>query len=216
MLMDFGGIPLFKYVYKRCQHIQGIDDIIIATSTDQSDDPLYRSARQEDLNVFRGALDNVLDRYISCGRKAGSDIIIRVCGDSPFVDIRVAEKLLLYLVKYELDYISVKKDKCVYGLDSEVVRLSTLKKIQDLTDQPDDLEHVTLFIRKNPHLFKTKWLEYKLDPFNGKVSLTVDTAKDFSYCNDVANTLAKKIGYSRFDFTTDDIFNSIRHHCNAE
>lgn len=209
MFKDIAGIPLYKYVYRRCQQAKGVDKVILATSIDISDNPLFESAIKDEFNVYRGPLDNVLKRYVSCAKKAGAKIIIRICGDSPFVDIRMIEELISHLIENNLEYVCLQKHKCVYGLDSEVVTLSTLEKILKLTNQPDDIEHVTCYIRKNPQNFKTKCLEYDLDPFDGNISLTVDTADDLKFCNRVAKGLVEKIGSYKFDFTTKDIFNII-------
>lgn len=210
MMLPISSIPLYRYVCQRCQRIGNIQNTILATSIDDSDNSLVQSALLDGHSVFRGHLYNVLDRYIACAKQANVEIIIRVCGDSPFVDIRLAESLLNHLTENNLDYVSIQKDKCVYGLDSEVVRLSALEKVQSLTDRPDDQEHVTYFIRKNPHLFKAKWLDYDLDPFDGKVSLTVDTIEDLRRCDQIAQILADKFGKDDFGFTSEDIFKIIR------
>ena len=210
MIMNIAGIPLYKYVIKRCQNVNSIHDVILATSTDSSDDQLAEFALKDGFKVFRGYLYNVLGRYIACAKEIEADIIIRVCGDSPFVDVKIIDILLTRFIKKNLDYISLHKVHCIKGLDSEIVRLSALQRSHDLNSHPDNLEHVTHYIRKNIQLFKTEFIDMNLDPFDGRISLTVDTDEDLAFCNAIANALANRIGSNRFDFFSDDIFRLIK------
>ncbi len=209
MLMRINDIPLYKYVYMRCQQIKGIKNVVIATSTDESDDHFVQSAIRNGCKIYRGSLHNVLKRYISCAKEFKAENIIRVCGDSPFVDIKQIEIMLQKFIENSLDYISVIKDKCTHGLDSEIIRLSALEKSINLSDAPDCLEHVTLHIQQNPKFYRMERIPVDLDPFQGRISLTVDTADDIEICDSVATAVADKIGSDRYDFTSNDIFQAI-------
>jgi len=210
MLMSVANVPLYQYVYRRCQQVRGVDSVILATSTDKTDDLIANSAKLKGFDIFRGSLSNVLERYISCAQEAGADAVIRVCGDSPFVDIRKAEQLLDSLYKRGLDYIGFRKNRYVKGLDSEVIRLSALQKSLELNNHPDNLEHVTHYIRQNFQIFRADWLDIDLDPFGGEFSLTIDTLKDLKFCQQIANVMSGEFGYEKFDFTTDDVFRIIK------
>ncbi len=210
MLMNICNVPLYEYVYRRCQQVRGVDSVILATSADKTDDSIANSAKFQGVNIFRGSLSNVLERYISCAQEAGADAIIRVCGDSPFIDVRKAEQSLDNFYKRDLEYIGFRENQYVRGLDSEVIRLSALQRSLELNDHPDNLEHVTHYIRQNFQIFRADWLDIDLDPFGGRFSLTVDTAKDLKFCQQVANAMSREIGYEKFDFTTDDVFRIIK------
>ncbi len=209
MLMRMNDIPLYKYVYKRCKQVRNIKNVVIATSTDVSDDPLAKSAIKNGCSIYRGSLQNVLKRYISCAREFKAENIIRVCGDSPFVDVEQIEMMLQKFIENSLDYISVIKNHCIHGLDSEIIRLSALEKTINLSDDPDYLEHVTLHIRKNTEFYRTEMMPVDLDPFQGDITLTVDTPNDFKLCDKVATALSDEIGADRFDFTSHDIYQAI-------
>jgi len=210
MLMNIADIPLYKYVIKRCQHVNNIHEIILATSTDVSDNQLAEIAINEGFKVFRGDLNNVLARYIACAKTIEAETIIRVCGDSPFVDVKTIDILLTRFFRKNLDYISLQKVHCVKGLDSEIIRLSALQRSHDQSKHPDNLEHVSHYIRKNIKNFKTEFLDMSLDPFDGRISLTIDTDKDLAFCNVIANALANRFGSNRFDFVSNDIFRIIK------
>jgi len=207
--MNIAGMPLYEYVYMRCSQIEYVDEVILATSIDKSDDPLSKAASDNGFRVFRGSLNNVLERYILCAREAGADVIIRVCGDSPFVDIQRMGQMLNFLLNKRFEYVALLKERCLDGLDSEIVTLSALEKSLALADHNDDFEHVTHFIRRNPKSFKHKLVDIALNPFNDVISLTVDTDADLSFCNDIANGLAQAMGVDQFKFTSEDVFRVI-------
>jgi spore coat polysaccharide biosynthesis protein SpsF (cytidylyltransferase family) len=209
MLMNIARIPLYEYVHMRCKQIECVDEVILATSIDKSDDQLFKAADNRGFSVFRGSLNNVLERYVLCAREAGADVIIRVCGDSPFVDIQRMGQMLNRLVNRRLEYVALSKDRCLDGLDSEIVTLSALERSLASADHNDDFEHVTHFIRRNPKSFKSKFVNIDLNPFDDAISLTVDTAADLKFCNGVANGLAQDIDVGQFEFITEDVFRTI-------
>ncbi len=217
MTMNLATLPLYLYVYKRCEEVKGVETVIMATSTDPTDDVLADAAIANGLNIYRGSLNNVLKRHIDCARAVGADAIVRVCGDSPFVDARKAGELLGTLVEQNLDHVDFGTSSFVKGLDSEAVRLEALERSLELSTNPNTLEHVTYFIRQNPSIFNKGELTVDLDPFEGRLALTIDTKKDLTVCQKLAEALTAKFGPHRFDFSSDDIFSIFRHlHLNLQ
>ena len=209
MMKSIGNTPLYKYVYNRCLQVNTIDNIVLATSTDKTDDILECAALKDGIQTYRGSLDNVLNRFISCAKEYKKDSIIRVCGDSPFVDIELIDCLTEIFIKDDIDYLSLNKNSIISGLDFEIVKLNALEKVQTLTTNQEDCEHVTRFIRNNPDLFKTKIVDsnFILDQCN---TLTIDTYDDLVYCNQINENLKDMSGENRFDFKTSDIFYAIK------
>ena len=63
-LMDIYGRCLLGRVIDRTKLIKGIDKIIVATSSDESDDPIIKFLEREDVYIYRGSLDNVFSRAL--------------------------------------------------------------------------------------------------------------------------------------------------------
>ena len=203
MLKNLGEIPLVHYVFNRCKVSSRADLVAVITSTENSDDPLYEYCRNYDIPVFRGDLENVLSRYIQAAKHFEVDLICRVCGDSPFVDIFYIDKILQGMVDGKWDYMSVKGS--FNGFFSEAVSLKTLLKVQRLTNSYSDLEHVTKYIRKNLDMFNHKILDMKLMPEKlQKVTLTIDYEKDLELAN-----LIIKNGLKGFDFTSQEVIKNL-------
>lgn len=205
MLMKIDELPLFEYVYRRCMQAGGVNKVVLATSEDRSDTVLAETAAARGFNVFRGPLKNVLKRYVTCARMENADVIIRVCGDSPFVDINLIRNLLDTFNSEDLDYASVDKNTCTEGLDSEIVSISSLEKVLSLSKAPGCYEHVTRHIRQNPHLYKMRLIDADRNLCGRNISLTVDTEDDLKVCNAIAQALFAQAGPDGFDFTTEDV-----------
>ena len=199
------GIPLIEYIYKRCA-LSKIPSVVVATSDNHSDDVLFEYCKSKNIPVIRGPLDNVLKRYIQAAGQLNAQYIIRICGDTPFVDISLIDLFLNLFISQGLDYVSVDKKTCVAGFDPEAVTQAALKRTFSLTNSKQDFEHVTTFIINNPRLFLTKFIEVDLKPkFMRRARFTIDYPKDIKLANSILDELPNK-----FSFTSKDILSVIR------
>ena len=60
VLLPLGTKPVLGHVFDRLKKCRLLDDIILATSTDESDDVLERFCADYGVACFRGGLDDVL------------------------------------------------------------------------------------------------------------------------------------------------------------
>ena len=209
MLMRVGDVPLIEHVVRRCAVSKRADVIAVVTSTDSSDDPLYKFCLERGFAVYRGPLADVFERYVEAGNFFEIDLICRVCGDSPFVDVHQIDNLFDYAIRHdEYDYISMKKS--IDGFISEVFRADLLKCLNNEELSKEDREHVTLYVRDNPHRFNLHLIDMGMTDLTGKISLTIDTIEDFQVCNRVAGYLARAGKLDKFDFNTSDVIDIIK------
>ncbi len=204
MLMEFvPGFELVAWVYERCATL-GIP-VIVATSDEQSDDELAAICVKRNIPLFRGSLTDVLGRFISCAESVGAKAIIRVCGDSPFVDISLMKRLCEKFSKGNCDYVSVLTADTVEGMDAELVSLDALQRVRMLSLTPSEREHVTLPILKRKDLFSVRLLSggHPASYVSG-LKLTVDSCEDFSRCCIIAKTVIRDD--KRFQFISSDVF----------
>jgi len=170
-----GNKPLVYYVVKRLE-LTGLP-VIVATSTDASDDVLAEYFKELKIKVFRGSLSNVLSRYIAAAEEFGIEEIIRVTADNPLVDIVALKRSLSLFQKYEyMD--GIYQEGLIKGTGFELVSLKELKSIK--SNNPHHLEHVTAALRenlpKNPRYEKIQVPHYH--QFIDKIVLTCDYAED--------------------------------------
>lgn len=199
MLQKIGNIPLVEYVYRRCLESKIADKVIIITSTDKTDDELYKLCSEKNIPVCRGSLNNVLERYLECAIHAQATIVCRVCGDSPFVDVEAIDKgFSLFEKDKNLDYIST--ENTLNGFMSEIISVNTLKKINSYLLSATHKEHVTKYIRENSSDFSTFSLNLHLKPIQlAHYTLTVDYENDLNIINTIITQL------NDFSFKSSDI-----------
>ena len=78
MLDKVGNVTLLEYVYHRCKTSKLANKVIVITSTDKSDDALYDLCLDKEIPLFRGDLNNVLERYICAANENKIELICRV------------------------------------------------------------------------------------------------------------------------------------------
>lgn len=183
----FDGKGLLQIVLERLTESFLPELIVLATTTERSDDNLIKVADICGVNHYRGDETDVLQRFIEVGSAYGCDYLIRVCADNPFILPNLISKLNDSNIEGEnLDYIGYSLNdgtpviKSHLGLAAELVSLKALIRVGELTSEPVYHEHVTNFIYSNPSLFNIKWLPMTKTVTNRKdLRFTVDTLADF-------------------------------------
>ena len=93
-LLDIYGRCLLGRVIDRSKYIEGVDKLIIATSTDVEDDSIVKFAETEGIDVFRGSLDDVVGRALAACECFKLTQFARICGDRPFFDPELVSNLI--------------------------------------------------------------------------------------------------------------------------
>ena len=86
VLQEISGRPLLQYMLERLQGATQIDGLVLATTTDPSDDVLEELCRKLHLPFYRGSLHDVLDRFYQAAARFSADVIIRLTADCPLID----------------------------------------------------------------------------------------------------------------------------------
>jgi spore coat polysaccharide biosynthesis protein SpsF len=178
VMMDLLGKPLLGRVMERAKLAKTIDEVIIATSTEATDDVIDLYGKANGCDVFRGSLDDVLNRYCEAARMTSADVVVRVTADNPLTEPRLIDYGLHHLISNGLDYVFY--ENIPYGSGAEVMTRSALLKASKSAQNNADREHVTSYITSSPETFKLGVIP---NPFEALVrpdiSVTVDTLEDY-------------------------------------
>lgn len=148
VLAPLAGLPLIVFMVRRVQLARQIDQLLVATSTDASDDPLVRVLAEYGISCFRGDLHDVLDRFYRAASAAGADHVVRLTGDCPLMDPYLIDKGLAELALGDADYVAnVLPPSFPDGLDIECFTMAALETAWRAARLPSEREHVTPFIR---------------------------------------------------------------------
>ena len=194
---EMGALEIF---IKRLWKIK--EDLIIATTDDESSFPIIKLCKRLGIKYFLGSTENVLERYYKCAIKykvAPDDDIIRICSDSPCIDITIIEKVINFYHNHKFDYVTNDtKDGTPKGLNIEIFSFKQLKKAFYYSKTNFEKEHVTPYIKNNFNI------GYYIHPFNHSYTLTLDTKEDLIYLT----KLFKLIG--KITFTYDELISGIK------
>jgi spore coat polysaccharide biosynthesis protein SpsF (cytidylyltransferase family) len=180
ILMDVGGVPLLEHVLRRAEAAGVFDVVLLATSTDASDDPVEHFCRKRGTPFFRGSLDDVLDRYHDAACFAKARIIARITADCPLLDPAVVREVVQAFNPDIHDYVSnCLKRTYPDGLDTEVFSMDALTRAKEEARLPSEREHVTPYLHKNPHLFRIAHVTQAKD--YSALRWTVDEPRDLTF-----------------------------------
>ena len=177
-----GARPLIFYVVERMKLLKL--PVIVATSTDPSDDVLCNYLQSQNYPYFRGSLNNVLQRYIDAANHYEIDRIVRITADNPLVDTRfLIESLSLFI---EYDYADgIYQGGFIPGTGFELVSLSELLQIP--SSEKDHQEHVTLWLREHLEYSEKRiqLLPSVQNKFREDVFLSCDYPEDLEFLKEI-------------------------------
>jgi spore coat polysaccharide biosynthesis protein SpsF len=120
---------------------------------------LVEFAVWEDIQVHRGSEDDVMARVIGAAEAGGADVVVEITGDCSIIDMDVVEQTIQMYLHHDADYVSNSHIRSYPdGMDTQVIRLDSLKRSAAMTNDPLDREHVSLHMRNHPQLFSHIYL----------------------------------------------------------
>lgn len=188
------GVPMIDLLLARLSKATQIDEIVLATSTDDRNMPLVEHVQQLGYSCVRGSENDVLERYLLAARQTQAEVIVRITGDCPLIDPVLVDQAILQFKSSNVDYLS-NTSPATYpdGLDTEVFTLQALERASQESDDPFDHEHVTPYLRK-PGLFKTA--AKCNDEDWSRLRWTVDEPADFEVVSAIFEHFTPNIHFS--------------------
>lgn len=180
VLKELAGIPSLVHIFNILREAKTIDDFLVLTTTLLEDDIICEVCEINSVKFFRGSVNDVLDRFKVAAELLKPDRIIRVTGDDPLMDPGIIDKVVDEHCNGDYDYTSNIVDRTYpRGMDTEVIEYEALEKSWRSTTDEDDKEHVTLYIRRQPELFKIHSVKKEGKP-QDDLRLCLDTEEDLN------------------------------------
>lgn len=190
ILKTVNGKTLLEYQIERVRRAKLIDEIIIATTTKESDDSIVQLCQQLSIPYYRGSEDDVLSRYYEAAINNNVQVIVRLTSDCPIIDPEIIDQTIRAYIESDntVDYVSNTLERTFpRGLDTEVFPFNVLKEAFELSNEIIYREHVTSFIYSNPDKFKLKNVPSSRDYSEHR--WTVDTEEDFILIKNILEAL---------------------------
>ena len=215
VLMPMIGKPMLGHIIGRLYNVPAISKVIVATSTEISDDPIADLCNTNSFNVFRGSETDVLDRFYGAVKAFPSDHLIRITGDCPLVDPDTINALIELYLQAGYDFCGVATGAGVAGkdvpgrfpdgMDAEIFSFNVLETAWKEASEHIQREHVTPFIWQHPDRFTLGTLFPNEGDFS-HMRWTVDNQEDFDFISWVYEQLYP----SKPNFSMQDVLDLIK------
>ena len=195
VLLPIAGKPLLWHLVYRLKKCQTVDSVAVATSTDSRDDELAAFCANEGIRCVRGSLDNVLDRYRQAAEETGAQTLLRITGDSPFIDPEFIDFAVTGLLREGADYVRLAVGAvCAHEGADAMSRAALDYLVGHAAQDPVAREHVTSWFKLHPDAVKTAVLPEYAPLAVENVRLSVDTADDLAFVRAVYDRLGAAPG----------------------
>lgn len=179
-LMDVGGQPMIRRVVERAREIEGVTDVIVAT-TDRDFCPIAKAVAGRASIFYVADLDenDVLGRYAAAAKVFNQTPIMRITGDCPLLDPAVCARVLQahrpgeFTTNASVPWLE--PSGYPDGLDADVFDLKTLLMAEQEATEAEDREHVSRWMARHVPVQIVKADR----PYPGE-KLSVDTLEDLA------------------------------------
>ena len=177
VMTSINNKPLLYYVMSRVKRSKNIKKIIVACSVLKSDSSIARFCKENKYKIYRGSLNDVLDRYVKVCKKYKLKYFVRINGDSPCIDPNLVDKAIQIYKKKNCDIVTnVFPRSYPRGISVEVIKSKCVFDLNKKKISNSFREHITSYFYNN-------YKNYKIINFNNKknfskINLSVDTKSD--------------------------------------
>ena len=205
ILMKLGDKSILENIVDRVSRAKLVHDLVVATSTEKSDDRVEKLLEAQHINCFRGSLDNVLERFYHCAKEYKANTVIRLTADNALIAPEIIDEAIHVFMEQSVDYLYYKASLPL-GMCVEIFTFKALERAFYEADDSECLEHVTPYIRKNPNIFSVLNYSDENDKNNSALRFTIDTPQDYEFVSRIYNY------FTRNDFMYTDILELLARH----
>jgi len=190
VLLPVLGRPMLSYQIERLRRVRSCGPIVVATTTNDTDDVITKFCAGELITCTRGSESDVLSRYYEAAVLTDSQTVVRVTSDCPLIDPGVVERVIATFFEQPgaCDYASnMIEPTFPYGMAVEVMSFAALREAHEEARDPAEREHVTPFIYWRPERYRLR--SVTMNPSQAHLRWTVDTPEDFLLVSRILETL---------------------------
>ena len=184
------GEPMVWRQIERIRQARSVARAVVATSAEASDDILASFLVGRGQTVFRGAASNLAERFMRCIDAAGPVThVVRLKGDSPFVDPAIVDEAARIAVTTGRPYVSNRVRRSYpRGLEVEVATVEALTRAAEEMDGESAASGSPMgWLRRRPDRFAQAHVTSRRD-WSG-LDWRVKTPADLAFARGVYDAL---------------------------
>jgi spore coat polysaccharide biosynthesis protein SpsF (cytidylyltransferase family) len=151
-LVPFDGKPLIENIIVQLCKVIRREEIMLATSTDRTDDAIQEFAETRQVKIFRGSLEDVWSRFYAITQNNRNEWIGRICGDSPLISSTLISAMLKKVSpRYDI-VTNIYPRSFPHGQSFEIIHRSVMLNKKYAPKNQKEREHVTSHLYKLANL----------------------------------------------------------------
>jgi N,N'-diacetyllegionaminate synthase len=175
-VLPLHGVTAIERCLLNALQIPQVDRVILATSTHPDDAPLTACTLDGRVKVFRGAEDDVIQRFLDAAEQEGADIVLRITGDCPVVSYEMAALMIESHVCARADFTDCEDH--AQGTAGDIYTVAALRRLKALKPDTSHSEYMSFYFRNNPEHFVLNRAELPARFRHPEWRLTLDEPDD--------------------------------------
>jgi spore coat polysaccharide biosynthesis protein SpsF len=166
------GMPMIEQLIRRLSRSKMIDNIILTTSSDPSDDPLEDYANKLKVSCYRDSLNNIMKRITRAAEFYDCDTIVELLGDNPLVHSELLDDVINFYFSGGYDYAATVTSEYPHlepntklfpiGVRVQVYSIKVANRYREFPEYISNSgKHPCSFIFDHPELFNVGYFEAK-------------------------------------------------------
>ena len=200
ILSQINGMSLLEILLQRIKKSKMIDKIVVAIPNNQENRILNEYIIRNEVSVFEGDEENLLDRFYKASLKFNASTIVRITSDCPLIDYEIIDQVINLYNKESAEFASnTNPPTFPDGMDVEVCSFNALQTAWKNANSSFHKEHVMPYIIESKN-FKTVNLYNRIDLSD--LRLTVDEKEDLTVIKNIFNHFKPNVNFSLNDIIT--------------
>jgi spore coat polysaccharide biosynthesis protein SpsF len=193
VMLPLVGKPLLQRMIERVNGSILNGSVIVATSEHPSDNPIEQFCKSENINCFRGSMNDLLVRHLKAAEEVGAEFVIKIPSDVPLIDPEVINRVIYFFFDNlgKFDFLS-NLHPATYpdGNDVEIMTIESLRIAHKDANRTLEREHTTPYLWENPQLFSIANIAWEtgLD-FSMTHRWTIDYEEDYLFIKKIYDEL---------------------------
>jgi spore coat polysaccharide biosynthesis protein SpsF len=186
MMLPLGDNSVLGHLIRRLKHVNALNEIVLATTTNATDDVLAGVAAREGIKVYRGSENDVLSRVRYALDQVSADICVEITGDCPLIDPAMVSTMIeeFQRTRGTNSYVANTtgpEPGAPHGLDVQVFEAKALRRIADSIHDAETREHVSLPFYRDPESnpWKPRFVQFFPPEVCRSVWLSLDYREDY-------------------------------------
>ncbi len=196
VLKEVCGKPILERQLERLARVKTAARIVVATTSDATDESIALLCRRLAVDVFRGHPTDLLDRHYRAALAFGADAVAKIPSDCPLIDPAVVDRVLARFAVGDCDYVgNLHPASYPDGNDVEVMSLEALATAWREAQLAMEREHTTPYLWERPERFRlanVSWeagAEGTLRDYSMSHRWTIDYPEDYEFIRCVYEAL---------------------------